>query len=442
MGLFFRRSIKIGPIRLNLSTSGIGASVGVTGLRVGVRPSGRAYLHAGRYGLYYREELGNVFENESSTAIVHGQQSPHNVYMSAAATAVHTANPSEIVELLNASNRGLRSDYVVVGITIAIAVLGCPVFPLAFPIVALGVIAAIALRRWETRRRTLYLNYDLRDSSALGYAGLVEAINALATCRSFWYVDTERYLYDSVERKRQAGASSIVGRHRALVGEGLPKWMEANIPIPALQAQGKSFYFLPEGLLVSDWSGYGYIPYAAVNARSEQTSFIEESGVPSDATVVGKTWKHPNKDGTPDRRFASNYLIPICSYGILELHSANGLHILTQTSRQSAAREFCSSFDQCARKLDPKTRIHPWIEVNPEYGQNVSQAISGLIRQVPGLFLAAVRAVNRFLRLISGEGNDIIYGFLQVVTVTLSVSVLVVTVWLVVRFAFTVLLSA
>jgi hypothetical protein len=57
MGWFFRKSIKLGPMRLNLSKSGLGVSAGVRGARVSVGPRG-AYLNVGRGGVYYRQKLG------------------------------------------------------------------------------------------------------------------------------------------------------------------------------------------------------------------------------------------------------------------------------------------------------------------------------------------------------------------------------------------------
>jgi len=54
MGLYIRKSFRAGPIRFNLSKSGLGASAGVTGARVGTGPRG-AYVHGGRHGLYYRK---------------------------------------------------------------------------------------------------------------------------------------------------------------------------------------------------------------------------------------------------------------------------------------------------------------------------------------------------------------------------------------------------
>lgn len=57
MGWYLRKSLRFGPLRFNLSKSGIGTSIGVKGLRVGTGPKG-SYLHGGRGGLYFRERLG------------------------------------------------------------------------------------------------------------------------------------------------------------------------------------------------------------------------------------------------------------------------------------------------------------------------------------------------------------------------------------------------
>ncbi|MEO7033494.1 MAG: DUF4236 domain-containing protein [Polyangiaceae bacterium] len=59
MGLTFRKSIRVGRfLRLNLSGSGVGASAGARGARVGVSARGRAYVDAGGGGLRYRATLG------------------------------------------------------------------------------------------------------------------------------------------------------------------------------------------------------------------------------------------------------------------------------------------------------------------------------------------------------------------------------------------------
>lgn len=58
MGFHLRKSFKCGPLRFNLSNSGIGVSAGVKGLRVGIDGKGRSYVGGGVGMLRYREYLG------------------------------------------------------------------------------------------------------------------------------------------------------------------------------------------------------------------------------------------------------------------------------------------------------------------------------------------------------------------------------------------------
>ena len=43
MGFYYRKSVNLGPFRVNLSKSGLGYSVGGRGFRVGTTPRGRKY---------------------------------------------------------------------------------------------------------------------------------------------------------------------------------------------------------------------------------------------------------------------------------------------------------------------------------------------------------------------------------------------------------------
>jgi hypothetical protein len=63
MAFFLRKALKLGPLRLNLSKSGVGISAGVTGARIGVRADGQPYVFAGRKGLYYRQNLGTLADD-------------------------------------------------------------------------------------------------------------------------------------------------------------------------------------------------------------------------------------------------------------------------------------------------------------------------------------------------------------------------------------------
>ena len=75
MGFRFQRRIRIVPgVRLNLSKSGIGASVGRTGLRLGMDAKRRKYLSLGMpgTGLSYRTFFGRPVTPETIRRVAYG----------------------------------------------------------------------------------------------------------------------------------------------------------------------------------------------------------------------------------------------------------------------------------------------------------------------------------------------------------------------------------
>jgi len=68
MGWSLRKSFKLGPTRLNVSSRGVGYSVGVRGLRVGSRAGGGNYVSAGRGMLRYQSNLGPSSPSSSYSA--------------------------------------------------------------------------------------------------------------------------------------------------------------------------------------------------------------------------------------------------------------------------------------------------------------------------------------------------------------------------------------
>lgn len=72
MGFNFRKTIKIGGVNLNLSKRGLGASVGVKGVRVGVNAKGKRYsaLSIPGTGIRYSSTEGRGYDDDApSTGI-------------------------------------------------------------------------------------------------------------------------------------------------------------------------------------------------------------------------------------------------------------------------------------------------------------------------------------------------------------------------------------
>ena len=114
MGFYLRKSFRAGPIRFNLSKSGIGASLGVTGARVGLSSQGRAYVHGGRGGVYYRKTLGGGRRRQGDPAGVDGPSTPELVAPATAApirTSPAARGPAiELTEDTGATYGALREQ--------------------------------------------------------------------------------------------------------------------------------------------------------------------------------------------------------------------------------------------------------------------------------------------------------------------------------------------
>ena len=77
MGWSFRKSVSFGPIRLNFSKSGIGASVGVKGARVSINKKG-TYLNLGSNGIFYREKIGSGWQSKVRSNEIQDSMKFHN----------------------------------------------------------------------------------------------------------------------------------------------------------------------------------------------------------------------------------------------------------------------------------------------------------------------------------------------------------------------------
>jgi len=351
MAFYLRKSVRLGPVRFNLSKSGIGTSFGVKGFRVGVRPNGRSYLHAGRYGLYYRQELGggdrspkNETPSPKETEVIHSSHPDAVQYNSATSQELSSKSRKELISTLNESYKGLRLDYLCGGFFLFLSIVLLNNDSIAgIASIILGVLATVAVAIWESKRRTVTITYEFEDGKGEAFKKLISAFNNLALNKNVWALIDSRNIHGSHESKLNAGASNLISRSDVQVGEGKPPWVNTNIDVPVMKARQQTLYMLPDGILVYDNKGVGFVEYDDVSINDNTTRFIEERP-PSDAKIVDRTWKHPNKKGGPDKRFKNNYEIPICLYGELKIQSKSGMFFYLMTSTHDSPSNFKMEF--------------------------------------------------------------------------------------------------
>ena len=187
---------------------------------------------------------------------------------------------------------------------------------------------------WLRQRiqRTTMLLYDLEPEVEALFEQLYSAVDALNGCSATWNVDTSTST--GRQWKQHAGAEHLITRKRIRVKTAAPPYIKTNVSTPVLPAGRQRLFFLPDRLFILDGHHYAAIAYENIHLELGTTRFIEEpKSKPRDGTQVDTTWKHPNKSGGPDRRYKSNYQLPVMAYGILHFQSDTGLNELFYTSR-------------------------------------------------------------------------------------------------------------
>ena len=358
MGFFIRKSVRIGPLRFNLSKSGIGVSTGIPGFRVGTGPRG-TYVHMGRGGLYYRQTLSAPTPRNqaldrplSNTPFLplntHG---PMNAISSGCVTEMVDTNSAALLSEIE--QRQARISWwpiVLVSTLIASALLlvGDVTLWITVPCAMLFLVGTVAVYQYDRLRKNVVLMYDLEGPSLDSYQTLHAAVDEMSRCGAVWNITAQGDVHDP---KYHAGAGQLINRRRLSVAYGDPPYVKTNLSVPFLPLGQHSLYLLPDRVLVYAPKGVGSVEYDALNLSVHITRFIEEGNVPHDAQVVDHTWQYVNKNGEPDRRFRSNRQIPICHYEELRLASTTGIQEILQLSRLGVADKLQSAITEVVQSV-------------------------------------------------------------------------------------------
>lgn len=366
MPFYFRKSVSAGPFRFNFSKSGVGVSVGVKGLRFGTGPKGH-YVHAGRGGIYYRASLNSKGSSQPRAPLrapppkspsyrpsAPTSSDPNIEMVSVSSGDVLAMEDARFADLLAELRTKQNSPSMAkilgwVGAAVALFALmtgGGTAFAVAL---GLGLIACGVGGWLDSYQRCAVLFYELEDDAKAAYERLTLAFDGLSACATKWHVDAGGTVRDIHTWKRNSGASHVVSKSPTVFQYALPGFLKCNITPPAMKVGKETLLFLPDVVLVVEKQKVGAVAYDGLEIAWQDSRFIEDGAVPRDAQIVGQTWKHPNKDGGPDRRFASNYQIPICLYESIYLSSSNGLNELLQVSQRGRTQPLSEAAKALAR---------------------------------------------------------------------------------------------
>jgi hypothetical protein len=378
MSFYLRKSVAVGPLRFNLSGSGIGVSAGVKGLRVGTGPHGN-YVHMGRGGFYYRKTLAADVSPTlpSSPAPALSPTGPDVIPDSLTpiesgdvATMTDSSSEELLSELREKQKRWRLWPFVAFGGIAAGALVVLPattalavylqgrvsawiltaLVALTLSAASIGiVVASILVARRDRLRKTVVLLYNFDPELEQAYAALHTGFEWLATSQRTWRVTAQGRTSDW---KHNAGATQLNSRSAVSPNQkATPPFLQTNIAVPALPLAGQTLYFFPDRVVIYSGSQVGAVSYDQLKLEVSTANFIESESVARDATHIGTTWQYVNKSGGPDRRFKSNRQLPRLRYGTLHLTSPTGLNVLFHLSRESAPENFAQGVKVLASAL-------------------------------------------------------------------------------------------
>jgi hypothetical protein len=331
MGWSFRKSIVMGPLRVNVSQSGVGASVGVRGARVAVGPRG-TYVSFGAGGFRYRRKLSSSPSSGRASQEATGNIKTASVEELADSTPEWLVNDSQV----RLRKWNLFKGYCwTAGFLLFVSLVSSPfgaTVTLFVVLAALGVL----VQRWDNERRTARVIYDVDDPEIVERLAMANgAAQWLGHCHALWHIF---HAVQTSDWKKNAGAGTLIRRTATRCAVGPLPCFELNVEAWSVPVGPQQLLFLPDRLLVWDGTSLAALPYETLRAQASPTRFIEDGGsIPRDAEQVDTTWRFVRRDGGPDLRFNDNRQLPVMRYGELELTSTSGLKVVLQTSTTAAA---------------------------------------------------------------------------------------------------------
>jgi hypothetical protein len=334
MGFYLRTSLRAGPFRMNLSTSGIGVSVGIPGFRVGSSPRSN-YVYIGGQRVYLTS--GGPAQHRTQFSPAPAPTVPDVVMTELAGASVQqlvSTQPSEIVQQLQAASHRIRLWPFV---TAAVLLLAALTGPGGIAVLVLGVPAVLWFWQRDRARRSVVVFYRVEDEPARRYDGLNGAQALTCQAQRVWHVEAHGDLITPYQRKVNAGATAVNRRSVATADASGPPVLVTNIAVPSLTSKDRSIYFLPDRVLAREGKNYADIPYSWLQVSAQEQRFIESESVPGDSRQVDTTWQYANVKGGPDRRFKNNRPLPVMLYGRLTLSTAQGFLMVWDFSRPDVA---------------------------------------------------------------------------------------------------------
>ncbi len=335
-------------------------SFGIRGARISTGSKG-TYIHLGAKGIHYRQRVAGPYGQPVSARPSPKRSTPEPSVPYPTGHSIPTADASQLVDstsevTLNSLNSAITQPiyaplFICGGLVVCLLL--AFLHPALFLLYGLALTLAWIANQWDVERRTYCLDYSLDETATRKYQALKALLDELRKSQRLWRIEMIDHTYDW---KRNAGASHLLQRRNARIAQENALYLKTSVVPLCLDINQQKLYFLPDRLYIFQQGRFGAVEYADLMIEVDSTRFIESEGVPGDADIVDKTWQYVNKNGSPDRRFNNNRELPVARYGVVNLHSSQGLNVVLHISSIKQTEHFFRAWQNWKGSAQP---FHP-----------------------------------------------------------------------------------
>ena len=372
MSWLFRRRIRVIPgVRLNLSKSGVTASIGVRGASITLGGKGGTYANVGipGTGIYSRRKIGggknSVLDNSSEERFnpeQYEEQSsqPDEVFVSEDPLDITSDGLMALQEAVLAANQQknqLKKDLS----EIKTSIFTTQLLKLISQITLLYYLLPFIKRKLNTNlssmkkateevkkginQSAVELELEMQDEARNAYEDLIPSFQELSKSNYVWDI-TSATDVDQV-RTRSAASSTLERERASLRQDELPGITSSYNALCFSNINGADIYLYPGFIVMYNNSeNFGILEITNLEASFEVSNFLETESIPNDSEQVGEVWEKTNKDGSRDKRFSDNRQIPVMRYGEITLRSNTGIYEKYMFSNAELAENFVSQLNK------------------------------------------------------------------------------------------------
>lgn len=296
MGLYFRKSQKIGPFRINYSKSGIGVSAGIKGARISKGPKG-TYINLSKNGIYYKKKIGS--SKRKNKQITHTSVMKSTNSFSADKKNKTANKPVPYFEFLfNSDHISMNSVIIYLCVIIfpsyVFSVLKWDIWKTLFLFALLFLLAKYITSIIDSK----HLSFSLEGKAQDDWNRIVKSI-----------MDVSKSGYYSLKISDGSGGESVVDNPKIeLIKAGKTKdHVKTDADLPVINDRKYKIIFTPTGLIVVDNKNYCYLMADGLEVEKNNSFAIcPYSMMPEDAKGIQYSYAYTTKDGSPDLRYKYN----------------------------------------------------------------------------------------------------------------------------------------